>query len=139
LREGSPEVRAIKAWVDNLPYRWAAAGGISIGVILGTLTLSGTEAPWIEVTLLLAGMVTASIGWLLLGYWARRSVRYRLQQSFEVARASIPDLWASGAILLAGLPLVLRQILAELGMIKSPGSTLGGLVELVVVRRVLFY
>lgn len=37
----SLEDHAIKAWIDNLPYRWAASGGLPTGALLALLTVLG--------------------------------------------------------------------------------------------------
>lgn len=125
------EHHAAKAWIDSLPYRWAIGGGLTTGMLLAVLTVPGPGEPVIKAALMLIGIALAALGWLLTGYWARWSLRPHLQHSLESARASIPNLWVSGAVLLAGLPLVLRRLLAELGAIESPGSGLAGFVELV--------
>lgn len=127
----SPEDHGIKAWIDNLPYRWAAGGALTTGVSLALLTVFGLGEPAIKAALILTGATLAATSWLLTGYWARWSIQPHFQRSLDSARASIPHLWASGAVLLAGLPLVLRRLFAELGAIESPSSGLAGFIELI--------
>lgn len=133
MREASPKNHAIKAWIDNLPYRWAAGGGLATGVLLVLLTGFDPDQLAAKVTLISVGIILAASSWLLTGYWARWSMRSYFQQSLDSTRSAIPHLWASGAVLLAGLPLILRRLLAEFGAIESPGSGLAGFVELIAV------
>lgn len=68
--------------------------------------------------------LTGAINWLLLGYWARWSLRGPMALSAQTAVNSMRDKWLTGAIILALGPIVVRRLLAVLPGTAAPPSLL---------------
>lgn len=118
LSANKPKARSPEAWVDELPRRWAATGAIA-GLIISGVIFVGPARPlemaqaW-PITIAITALV--GLNWLLLGYWARWSLRSHLELSAHAALMAIRDNWLSGAAILAGTPIILRRAAVELGL-----------------------
>lgn len=110
--------RSPEAWVDELPKRWAATSATA-GLIASIAILLGPARPLdmaqvVPATLAITAL--AGLSWLLLGFWARWSLRTHLHISAYAALMAIRDNWLTGSAILAGVPIILRRAVIELGL-----------------------
>lgn len=113
-------------WLNQLPTRWAAAGAAA-GLALASFILLAASFPGgiIERALVLLAIgVGSGLSWLLIGYWARWSLRAKFSMSPDSAVSSIRHNWLTGAAILAVAPVVLRKAVIELGTYRGVPPTI---------------
>lgn len=127
-------------WVVRLPLRWAATGAATGLAISGAvLLIAPFSSGFVEAGLvLLAAAIAGGLNWLLIGYWARWSLREKFAMSPESALAAIRDNWLTGAAILAGAPIVLRRLTIELNLYPgAPPTTAEDVVQAAIALTVL--
>jgi hypothetical protein len=104
-------------WIAQLPWRWSKAAAFA-GLVASGFFVVVQPPPelYLGVSVVFIVAAQAALCWLLIGLWARWSLRVKLEQSVEAALAAIQDNWLSGAAILAGGPIVLRRLLIELDL-----------------------
>lgn len=113
-----PRMRSPEVWVNEIPKRWAATGAtagfvISFAIFFSPLRPMGL-AQVVPTTLAITAL--AGLSWLLLGFWARWSLRSHLHISAHAALLAIRGNWLSGSAILAGTPIILRRAAIEFGL-----------------------
>ncbi len=104
-------------WITQLPWRWSKTAGAAGLLASGFFVMVQPPTKFfLGVSVVFIVGAQAALCWLLIGLWARWSLRVKLEQSVEAALATIQDNWLSGAAILAGGPIVLRRLLIELNL-----------------------
>lgn len=72
--------------------------------------------PYFAASTVLIVTLQTALFWLLIGFWARWSLRVKLEQSVDSALAAIQNNWLNGAAIAAGAPILLRRLIVDLNL-----------------------